>query len=56
MENARCKEEFKRMEDGHSNEDKDWMWHGNWTNSNDGEMGYGGQDYDQEEQGIGGSD
>lgn len=55
MGGARCEEEFKGTEDGHSGED-DWMRHGDWTNAKDGEMGYGGRDYDQEEQGVGGSD
>jgi len=42
--------------DGHRDEDGDWMGHSDWGDNDDGEMGYDGQEDDQEEQGVGGSD
>jgi len=42
--------------DGHWYEDEDWMGHGDWVGNDDGEMGYDGQEDDQEEQEVRGSD
>jgi len=41
--------------DGHRYEDEDWMGHSDWVGNDDGEMGYDGQEDDQEEQGDRGS-
>jgi hypothetical protein len=56
--NAGQEADFKWMEDrdGDRDEDEDMMGHGGWSDNSDGEMGYGGQDYDQDERRVGGSD